>query len=78
LLTWPLTFRIGIAGPTSPTPPNIANLKGDALADASMKAETNAKGELRSRWWARQFHLAETEIETIPEKAKQPPAPKLR
>lgn len=50
----------------------IANLRGDALANALMKAETKAKRRATLSLCGLGF-LDETEIETIPESAKQPP-----
>src|SRR5258707_8831610 len=49
---------------------SIANLKGDALANALMKAETKAKRRATLSLCGLGF-LDETEIETIPESAQQ-------
>ena len=55
---------------------NIAKLTGDALANALMKAETKAKRRATLSLCGLGF-LDETEIETIPEKAKRPPPDEL-
>ncbi len=49
----------------------VGNLKGDALANAIMKAETKAKRRLTLSICGLGF-LDETEIETIPDTSKQP------
>jgi hypothetical protein len=51
---------------------NIANLKGDALANAMMKAETKAKRRVTLSICGLGV-LDETEIETIPREAQQAP-----
>ncbi len=55
---------------------NIAKLTGDSLANALMKAETKAKRRATLSLCGLGY-LDETEIETIPDKAKQPPATKV-
>lgn len=52
----------------------VANLKGDALANAIMKAETKAKRRATLSICGLGF-LDETEIETIPAAARQAPRP---